>query len=283
MSNLINNDSNNLNNLDNLNNSNELTNKNKTFVKDQFYVDGIISCKFISSVFSDEYKKKTGTEKLKFVLANDTINDTIINQLKNKELFFLKKTMDVAGNVRFPIQVKSFLKNSDVAIIFEVKNNPDSQPLIKKSFIQTGNNDTKGLKDLKQETSVYVSDKVNDISLKVKFNMDEKIIKYNKGIKSKISLLDLMEINKSENLKINVRIQCGAVFADNVLHISGTLLKINLEESKIAEVYEEIKEIKEKSEKKTNILLRDNLFISNYPTKSSTITNNIVNIMSKKK
>lgn len=268
MSDLINND------------SNDLNNKNKTFVKDQFYVDGIISCKFISSVFSDEYKKKTGTEKLKFVLTNDTINDTIINQLKNKELYFLKKTMEVAGNIRFPIQVKSFLKNSDVVIVSEVKNIPDSQPLIKKSFVQKIEDNI--IKKSKEETSMCISDKVNDISLKVKFDVNEKIIKYNKGNKSKISLLDLMEINKSEILKINVKIQCGAVFADNILHISGTLLKINLEESKMAEIYEEIKEKTEKSEKKINLLPRDKLFISHYPTKSSTITNNIVNIMSNK-
>lgn len=237
-----------------------------TFVKDQFFVEGVISCKFISSVYSDEYKTKIGSDKLKFELTNDPINELIINQLKNKEIYFLKKMIETAKKINLPLQIKSLLKSDGNITITELKNN-ESMLVLRKNTGETNVN----------VTSMSVSDKVTNISLKVKLDMNEKIIRPLKSnSQTKLSINELMELIKSENLRLKVRIECGAFYANDTLFISGTLTRINLEQSRMMEVYAEIKE---KKEEKTNLLPRDNLYISQFPKKSTTITNNIVDII----
>lgn len=255
----------------------ESNDNSKIFVKDNFFVDGTISCKFIFSLFSEEYKKKVQSDKLKFELSNDPINDKIINQLQNKEMFFLKKIFEMGEQIKYPIKVKSFLKSEEIINISNISKFKESEIVIKKTF------DNK-----KEETSMILTDVVKNIALKIKFDMNEKTIKSNN--KTKISMNDLIEIVKSENIKLNVRIQCNAVFSDGILHIGATLTKINVGDSPIIEIYQEFKEINKltkltKSTKfngknKTNSI--DKLSISQYPTKSSTITNNIMKILSEK-
>jgi len=87
-------------------------------------------------------------------------------------------------------------------------------------------------------------------------------------------------LSKSENLRLRVKIECSGVFVDNTLFVSGNLTKINLEHSKMVEVYNELKEKQfDSKEKRVNLLSKDKLYISQFPKKSSTITNNIVNVL----
>lgn len=248
--------------------SEQNTTKATTFVKDQFYVDGVISCKYITSVYSEEYKQKIGKEKLRFDLANDqfncTLNDQIINQLKNKELYFLKKTLECAPDIKFPLTIKTMLDDNEVTIT-EAKTDKDGQIIIlRKQYLE------------KTETCTTISDKVTNLTLKVDFDVNEKTIKPTKtGSTSKLSLTDLIQLVKSENLKLRIRIQCGAVYLNNKLHISGTLEKISLEQSKMAQIYSELKD----KENKVNLIPKNNMYISQFPKKSSTVVSNIVNIL----
>ena len=222
--------------------------ENSTFVKDNFYVDGIILCKYISSQYSEELKQKIGKEKLKFDLVDDAVNNSILNYLKSKELYFLKKTME-STQVKFPLKIKTFL----------------------------GDNSKKSNEIILEQNGTIISDKITNVSLKVGIDMNNKNIKHLKST-TKLSIVDLMELIKSENLKLRIQIKCGAVYKDDCLYISGTLTKISLEQSKMAQILTEIKE-KEKGEKVINLLPKDKLFISNYPTKAKTVSDNIVSIL----
>ena len=242
----------------------------KTFVNDKFFVDGVISCKFISHLYSDEYSKKVGSHKLKFDLTNDIVNNAIIEQLKNKEMYFLKKTIDTAKN-NYPLTVKSLLKSDGDIVITEVKTTPDLT-ILKKTIGD------------KTETSDSISNTVTSISLKVKFDINEKNINPLKSkSQTKLSVVDLIELVKSENLRLKVRISCGAVFINDTLFISGTLTKINIEQSKMVEVFNELKEQKEQkvsnSQKYVSLVPKDKIYIQQFPKKASTITNNIVDIL----
>lgn len=243
----------------------------KTFVNDKFFVEGTISCKFISHLYSDEYSKKVGSHKLKFDLTNDESNNSIIQQLKNKEMYFFKRTIDTLknnGTLVYPLNVKSFLGSDGDVVITETKTTPD--------FVIVNKN-IGG----KIESSDTISNSANSVSLKVKFDINEKNIKPLKSnAQTKLSFVDLIELVKSENLKLKVKISCSAVFINNTLFISGTLMKISIEQSKMVEVFNELKE-KNNNDSKKNMrsALKDKIYIQQFPTKASTITNNIVDIL----
>lgn len=252
------------------------TEKQGFFVKDQYFVDGVISCKFISSCYSNVYKEKIGSDKLKFELTKDQCNDAILNQLKNKEMYFLKKILESNTKIKFPLQIKTFLKSDGMIFVKEAKLTKDAILL------------RKIINENKDETSTGLSENVSDLSLKVKFDMDEKKMRALKSNSTnKLSMNDLMDLSKSENLKLRIRIECNAFYSDqnnqSTLFISGTLSKINIENSKMAELYEELKEksqLKNNNQKNKNNLNDGNkLYISKYQKKSSTITNNIVDII----
>lgn len=252
-----------------------LAQNNKTFVRDQFYVDGVIACKYISSIYSEQTREKYKSEKLKFELVNDQINDSILAQLKNKELYFLKKTKEVGevGEVRgqnfYPLKVKSFLNCNDCVTLSNIQTAPDSTLVLTKIIGE------------KTQTCMTISENVTNISLKVKLDMNEKIIKPLKSnSQTKLSINELMELIKSEKLRLRVRIECGAVYINDTLYISATLTKINLEQSKMVEIYSELKEREAVSiSGKKKLIPKNKLYISQFPKKSSTITNNIVDII----
>lgn len=246
---------------------NKLMPNDTTFVKDNFYVEGVILCKYIQSKYSEELKKKIGKEKLKFDLVDNQINDAILNYLRSKELYFLRKTTE-STEVKYPLNVKTFLKDDGDIILEEVGvSKLDNSLFVRKKFLE------------KTETSFMVSDKVTSISLKVDLDMNNKNIKHLKST-TKLSIMDLIELVKSENLKLRVQIKCGAVYKDGSLYISGTLTKISLEQSRMAQILTDIKE-KETNDnkKKINLLPTDKLYISNYPAKSKTVSDNIVSAL----
>lgn len=236
------------------------------FVKDNFMVEGVIFCKFIHSKFTEELKKKTGKDKLKFNLVDDPCNNQILTHLKNKEIYFLKKTVELA-EMKYPISVKTFLNDNGDITILESKKIGD-ELFVKKKYLE------------KTETNTTVSDKITSVSLKVGMDINCKNIK-NNNTNSKLSIADLMELSKSEQLKLKIQIKCSAVFNNNCLYISGTLMRISIDDSKLSQIYLELKEKEnETKDKKLNLLPRDKMYISKYPTKSSTIVDNVVNIIS---
>lgn len=237
------------------------------FVKDNFVVDGTIVCKFIHSKFTEELKTKTGKDKLKFNLAENKINDQIINQLKNKEMYFLKRTIESNDltEIKYPIDIKSFLNDEGNTKVLKTKK-IGNDLFVQKKYLE------------KTETTTNISDNVSSISLKVELDIHNKNIKDNKT-KTKLSIADLMELSKSEQLTLKVKIKCMAVFSNNCLYISGTLIHVSLDESKLSQIYLELKE-KEQKDKKINLLPRDKLYISKYPTKASTIIDNVVKVLS---
>lgn len=233
------------------------------FVKDNFYVDGTILCKYISSKYTEEQKKTTEKDKLKFELVDDQINNEILDYFRKKELYFLKNTMK-STEIKFPLRVKSFLSDSTEILISNV-NEENDKIIITRQYLE------------KSEESEILSDKIKNICLK--FNLADMEIKNIKGTSAinKLSLNDLIELVKSEHLKLKIRVKCGAVLKDNILYISGSLVKISLEGSKKEQIYTELKE--KSSEKNVSLLPQGNIYISKYPTKAKKITNNIVNIL----
>jgi hypothetical protein len=241
-----------------------------SFIKDNFYVDGVFVCKFISSKYSEELKKKISKEKLKFDLVNNPVNLDILNLLKNKELYFLKKTVEAVENIKYPLHVKTFLDdNGD--IIIENINIKDTNITLKKKYLE------------KTEVCSSISDKVSSITLKVDLDMAAKNIKDLKASSTKLSIIDIMELIKSENLKLKVQIKCSAVYKENGLYISGTLTKISLDGSKMAQIYKEIKE-KDSLDPKSfgsnnsnsSVCPINKIEITKYPTKASIVVDNIV-------
>lgn len=243
----------------------KLDNQNTMFVNDNFTIDGTILCKFIHSRFSDKLKEKTGKNKLKFNLVDSDINNKIFNFLKNKEVYFLKKAIETS-QINYPLKVKTFLNDSSDIIISEIKE-VENKLFIKKNFLE------------RTETSTNITDKITSISLKVNTDINLKNIKDPKT-NIKLSIADLMELSKSDQLELKIQIKTNAVFNNNILYISATLVKISLNHSKMSNIYIELKE--QEINKKNNLCLlpRDKLFISKYPKKSSKIIENIVNILS---
>ena len=90
-------------------------------------------------------------------------------------------------------------------------------------------------------------------------------------------------MSRSEHLKLNLQIKCSAFYKNGELYINGNLTKISLEQSRYAEVLNEIKEKeiikKENPTKKINLIPKDKLYISSYPTKAQDVSNNIVGIL----
>lgn len=244
------------------------------FINDQFIINGIFICKYISSVYTEEYKNKIGKEKLKFDIVNDPINNIIIDQLRAKELYFLEKISNVTG-VKYPLNVKSFLTNNSEFIINEIKIKKDSSDknvlIIKKQILE------------KEETNYELSKNVTSISLKIDFNTKEKNIRPIKSnIMTNLCMNDIIELVKSEKLKLHVQIKCSAVFINNKFYISGSLIKLSLEQSKMAQIYTELKIKSENTtkNKKNDVLLPKNkIVMSQFSTKAKTITSNIVNIL----
>lgn len=278
----------------NTNNQHDQNNQNqKIFVNDQFNIDGVILCKYITTLYSEECEKTIGSNKLMFDLADDPINDQIINQLKTKEMYFLKKINEICNKnnreLNFPICVKTFLNPNSVFEITQSKIFNNSVIILKKNMIKNisdfGNKENEeGEEDDEKsthgETSTTITDSVNKFTLKVKLNLNEKNIKpYKSTSQEKISINELIQLVRSENLKLRVKINCTAVYFNNTLFINANLLKIGLEQSKMIEVYNELKNIKNNNTTNLSRELNKKNKISKFPTKSSTITQNILNII----
>lgn len=234
------------------------------FVNDNFVVSGMVLCKLIHSRFSEELKEKTKKDKLKFNLVESIFNDQILNQLKTKELYFFKKTIETIKPA-CPIKVKSFLTENEITITEYKK--VGEELFIKKQSLD------------KSTVGTNISDKITSISLKVNVDINNKNI-LDPKTKMKLSIADIMDLSKSDQLKLKLQIKCSAVFNNNCLYISGTLSKISLDESRMSEIYLELKEKENNKELKPSLLPRDKMFMSKYPKKSSEIVENVLNIIS---
>ena len=245
--------------------------------KDLYYIEGLLTCNYLSAV---QIPIKNGNaEKSLLYFGLDTIstvadseitnpNSELALKLQNKELYFLKKAAKVK-KITYPIKVSSFISDNQQELIIDditVDDNDNVTRITKH-----------GLNIEQSLTTNKLTDNITHILLNMNKTIDDNFISINKN---KININELQNIINSEKTTIKVRIEFQSTFSNNILKIYGTLTQLNIAVSQMAKLYIEIKDKNDQyKNNKNNEHDINNIKIHKYSKKKRDVRNNIVDLL----